>query len=160
QDEGNDNTDYTGNGSNSTGILGTNTPATGTGTTTNFKSRKNQKTYIVDRETSHTSTPQFRVNNLSVSVVLDQKKVSAADLTKWNSQIAAAAGINTVRGDQLQVQTMSMDKNVQALAQSAFKARTTPVAPASPIDLMAAIRYAITLLIVGMALFLAWRSVK
>ena len=92
-------------GSSSTGgILGANTTGTGAattgGTTTssggteNYSENNDQKQNIVDQTTSKTTNPPFSVTNLSVSVGLDQSKVSAAQLPTLRNLIAAATGIN------------------------------------------------------------------
>lgn len=148
-------------GTNSNVIGGTN-PAAGTATsgTRNYKTTDNQTQFIVDTEKTTTQKAPDTVTNLSVSVALDQGVVKAADLPMWTQLISAAAGIQTTRNDRLVVRTTAMDKNIQKQTIAAYTASTTPAGAASSLDIMGIARYALTLLVVGLVLFLAWRSIK
>ena len=103
------------------------------------------------------------MTNLSVSVGLDQSKVSAGQLPTLRSLIAAATGINpavTNSANQLVVARTAMNAQEQKLAQQGLTAQTSPKKAATPLDLMGIIRYVVTLLIVLLVLVFAWRSVK
>jgi flagellar M-ring protein FliF len=158
---------------NTGGILGnpgtTGNPVTGgTNTTTGSGNSKyiekdDQRQNIVDTTHSTTQNPPFTVQSLSVSVGLDQSKVSAAQLPALRSLIAAATGINpnlSNNPNQLVVERTSMDSQIQKLAQQNLTNATNPKPLSSPLDLMAIVRYVVTLLIVGLVLLFAWRSVK
>jgi flagellar M-ring protein FliF len=154
---------YNGSGAASTGILGpTGVPLTGGNNTTpnSYKENSTSANNVIDTTDTKTSNSTPTVTAQSVSVTLDQSLVKAADVAKWQTQLAAAAGILAARGDTLVVQTMPMDKTIQKQAQTAFANATSPKAVATPLDLMGIIRYAVTLLIVGLVLFFAWRSVR
>ncbi len=135
----------------------------GTGTvngTRTYRTSDNQNQYVVDTEKQVVTKAPDTITNLSVSVALDQGVVKTADLPMWNQLIGAAAGIQTTRNDRLVVRTTAMDKNIQKQTIAAFNAATSPQAPASALDIMGIVRYLVTFLIVGLVLFLAWRSVK
>jgi flagellar M-ring protein FliF len=155
-------TKYVTTGSNSpTGILGpgTATPSTG-GASTKLNENQGAASYAQNTRTDHVTNDTPTVKSLSIAAEFDKNVVNSTDLTLWRSLIAAAAGINTARGDQLKVEAMTMDKATQQLAQDQFKHSTTPTTPAAPLDLLAMLRYVVTLLIIGIVLLLAWRSVK
>ncbi|HEY3832715.1 MAG TPA: flagellar basal-body MS-ring/collar protein FliF [Acidimicrobiia bacterium] len=155
------------------GILGSNTTGTGaanngtatstSGGTENYSENNDQTQNIVDQITSKTTNPPFSVTALSVSVGLDQAKVSAAQLPTLRNLIAAATGINpsVANGaDQLVVARTAMNAQEQKLAQQSLSSQTNPKKAATPLDLMGVIRYVVTLLIVLLVLVFAWRSVK
>lgn len=148
-------------GANSNVIGGAN-PAAGTGTpgTRNYTTTDDQTQFIVDTEKTTTQKAPATLTNLSVSVALDQGVVKAADLPMWTQLISAAAGIQTTRNDRLVVRTTAMDKEIQKQTIAAYTASTTTAETANSLDVMGIARYALTLLVVGLVLFLAWRSIR
>ncbi len=171
----NDDTSLTqpaGSGSNSGGILGnptnggtlTGTTGTAGGTgTEKYSEKHDQVTNIVNSTHSMTQNPPFTVTNLSVSVALDQSKVTPGQLPALRNLIGAATGINpniTGGTDQLVVERTPMDPQVQKAAQQSLNAATNTKTPAKALDLMGIVRYIVTLLIIALVLFFAWRSVK
>lgn len=148
-------------GANSNVIGGAN-PAAGTGTpgTRNYTTTDDQTQFIVDTEKTTTQKAPDTLTNLSVSVALDQGVVKAADLPMWTQLISAAAGIQTTRNDRLVVRTTAMDKEIQKQTIAAYTASTTTAETANSLDVMGIARYALTLLVVGLVLFLAWRSIR
>ena len=93
-----------------------------------------------------------------MSVLLDSAVVKPADIaTIWQPSILAAAGIDPTRdgADALKVTTVAFDKT----AQKADAERSSrPRATANPMfDL---IKHFLTLLMIAVVLFFAWRAIK
>jgi flagellar M-ring protein FliF len=147
----------------SNGVLGPGNNGTGTGSTsgpTNYKKDTTQQNNALDTTQITADTPPGTVKKLSVSVLLDNAKVTnPADVTGiWQPQIAAAAGIDPKRdgaiAQAVQVKTVAFDADVLK--------QTTAAAPAAAggnamFDL---IKHVLTLLMIGLILFFAWRAIK
>lgn len=93
-------------GGTSAGAAGTNAniPTYGTGggagSSTNYTNKKNGLGYALDKTVTKTDIAPGAVNKLQVAVVLDQT-VPAAQAANLRNALAAAAGIQPARGDQL-----------------------------------------------------------
>lgn len=150
---------YKGQGSGATGVLGPNgSPLTPSNTTpTDYNHTKTSTEFAVDQVQSTIDRAPGSINKLSVAVLLDNKKVSTADVAKWTQTINAAAGISKQRGDQVAVNLVPFDTTAQKAQEQQQK---TADAAKSQDFLLNAIKYIVTLLIVLMVLFFAWRSVK
>jgi flagellar M-ring protein FliF len=158
-----DTTDYTAPPGNSTGILGPDGKPLASSSTgaTKFKEDKSTSTNLVSTQDTTSDSPGGTVKRLTASVALDQKAVPAGKVATYQSLIAAALGIDTTtRSDSLTVERVPMDKASVALAQQQFHTATTPSTPATPLDMLGILRYVVTLLIIAIVLFLAWRSIK
>ncbi len=153
--------------SNTGGILGTTTGGTavggtGSGGTEKYTSKNDQQQNIVNQTHTQTQNPPFKLKALSVSVALDQSKVTPGELPTLRNLIAAATGLSpnvTTGANQLVVERTPMDPQVQKLAQQSLTGAAN-AKPASSLDLMGIVRYVVTLLIVLLVLIFAWRSVK
>jgi flagellar M-ring protein FliF len=96
-----------------------------------------------------------KVSRLSVAVLLDDKvQVPAAEITNL---VNAAAGIDNQRGDVVSVAAMAFDRSADAAAAEEEKAAE---AAKSKDQMMNLVRTGGVLLIVLVALFLAWRSAR
>jgi flagellar M-ring protein FliF len=96
-----------------------------------------------------------KVARLSVAVLLDDKvQVPPTDITNL---VNAAAGIDSQRGDVVSVQAMAFDRSA---TEAAAKEEKAAAAARSKTQLMNLVRTGGVLLIVLVALFLAWRSAK
>lgn len=158
------NTTLTQNGGNSTqGPLGvgnvTATPVAGSGTS-NYKETDNTVNNAINSSVTDATTPPGTLKRLSVSVLLDNSKtnVTPADVTNiWQPQIANAAGILASRDGANAVQVTAIPFTDDA-KKAAAAATTTPASASNPMfDL---IKHVLTLLMIGLVLFFAWRAIK
>jgi flagellar M-ring protein FliF len=157
-------TDFTGNGAGATnGRLGvgndpngTGNAAGGTGTQTLSEIDETRKNAI-DTSVVTAETPPGEVQRLSVSVLLDSGVVAdpAEVSSKWVPAITNAAGIDPTRdGNQaLQVQTVAFNEEAKAAA-------TAELAPSGANPLFDLIKHVLTILMVGLILFFAWKAIK
>jgi len=151
----------TGSGATTNGQLGIPNTGNAGGTTVNgsgatqYTNDKTQQENALNTEHKDSITPPGTVKTLSVSVLFDSSSVSAADAVNiWKPQVAAAAGIDTTRGDTVAIQSV-------AFSDEAKKA-SKPASPAAAggnamFDL---IKHVLTLLMIGLILFFAWRAIK
>ena len=96
-----------------------------------------------------------QVSRLSVAVLLDNKvQVAPAEITNL---VNAAAGIDSERGDVVSVQAMAFDRSA---TEAAAKEEKAAAAAESKAQMFSLVRTGGVLLIVLVALFLAWRSAK
>lgn len=116
--------EYTGTGGTATGVLGPDNvqvPAgDGEGT---YTSSSEDVQNAVDKVTEVTSAAPGRVERQSVAVVLDMEPAAGIDLAALEQTLAAAAGIDTARGDTIEVQRLAFDQSAadeaaDALAQA------------------------------------------
>jgi flagellar M-ring protein FliF len=111
---------------------------------------------MADRILTETERAGGTVEGLNVAVMVDEEAVpgGTAELTEL---ISTAAGIDTARGDTITVQATKFDEAVQeAVAEQISGAKSSE----SQGQMLGLVRYVVTLLIVGLVLFLAWRSIK
>ena len=143
------------------GQLGLNgTPGAGGATTTpttGYLKTTTQHQNAVDSKTIQSDIPPGTLKRLSVSVLLDSSVVSAQQVSQvWEPNILAAAGIDPKRDgtNALKVTTVAFDKTAQ-------KAAETQLAAASGTNpLFDLIKHFLTLLMIGVVLFFAWRAIK
>jgi flagellar M-ring protein FliF len=153
------NTDYSGPGGGSTGILGPDGQPLAGGATTpvSYTDQKADQKFALNSIEQIVNAAPGSIKSLSIAALLDSKVVKASDVAKWESLITAAAGIQAKRGDRLEVSTASFDDTAAKEA----KAELAKASAAQSKNMMMSIlRDLVTLLIVGLVLFLAWRSVK
>jgi flagellar M-ring protein FliF len=147
---------FTGPGGSSTGgKLGLDGApvAGGAAGTEKYNKTTNTTKNAFDNTVDHVITPPGKVNRLSVSVLLDDAAVKTPqDLAKFQTQIGAAAGIQTPR-DTLQVATVTFN----TAAQTAANKQLAGGGGNAMFDL---IKHVLTLIMVGMVLFFAWRAIK
>jgi flagellar M-ring protein FliF len=139
------------------GVLGTNgQPAAGAAATgNNYEKDQAERSFAVGKVTEQVKSAPGKVSRLSVAVLLDDKvQVPAAEITNL---VNAAAGIDNGRGDVVSVAAMAFDRSAdEAAAQEEKNAE----AAQSKAQLMNLVRTGGVLLIVLVALFLAWGSAR
>jgi flagellar M-ring protein FliF len=140
------------------GVLGTSgqAPAAGAATTANNYSKNSaERSFAVGKVTEQVKSAPGKVGRLSVAVLLDNKVKVAPD--QINNLVTAAAGLDTKRGDVVSVQAMAFDHSAVDAAAKEQKAAASARGKAQMMNL---VRTVGVLLIVLVALFLAWRSAK
>ncbi len=152
---------------NSSGAAATNGPlgvGAGTGTTvgssttpTSYAKTSTQNQNAVNSTVTNSDIGPGTLKHLSVSVLLDSAVVKPSDIASiWQPQILAAAGIQPQRDgtDALKVTTVAFDKTAQKAQQSQLSAASA----SNPLfDL---IKQFLTLLMICVVLFFAWRAIK
>jgi flagellar M-ring protein FliF len=159
--ESTSNETFTGPGASTAagGVLGTTgqPPAAGAATSTanNYEKAQAERSFAVGKVTEQVKSAPGKVSRLSVAVLLDNKvQIAPAEITNL---VNAAAGINNERGDVVSVQAMAFDRSAN---EAAAKEEKAAAAAESKAQLFNLIRTGGVLLIVLVALFLAWRSAK
>jgi flagellar M-ring protein FliF len=131
--------------------------ATSTTPTTSYQKLTNADQNAVNSTVTNATIPPGTVKHLSVSVLLDNAVVKSGDVaTIWQPTIAAAAGILPSRdgANALKVTTVPFDKTTQKAAQAQLSAASG----SNPLfDL---IKHFLTLLMIGVVLFFAWKAIK
>lgn len=149
---------YTGPGSGAAGVLGPDGTPLATGDQpVDYSNTQAERDFALDRIEETRNEAPGAVERLSVSVLLDSEAVDAGDVQLWEDALAAAAGIDPARGDQLQVQRVAFDQEAREAAAEQLGAAS---AARSQTQLLDIVRTVVTLLIVGLVLFLAWRAIK
>jgi flagellar M-ring protein FliF len=154
--------EYTGAGGTAAGVLGPDNiavPSTGDGTGT-YSSESTDLQNAVNKTTEVISQPAGGVSRQSVAVVVDADAAAALDMADLTATLAAAAGIDTARGDTIAVQRMAFDTTAAAAAQEALDAADAAAAKAEQQDLIrqGAIAGAVLLVVIIGAVVLARRS--
>jgi flagellar M-ring protein FliF len=148
---------FTGTGQVVGGVLGPENvqPAPGAGSNSYDKAQAS-RTYAVGKVTEKAKAAPGKVNRLSVAVVLDESaKTADADAVK--KLVAAAAGIDTTRGDVVEVSTLAFDKTAAEDAAKEFAA----IEAAKKHDAtMSLVRTGVVALIVLLILIYAMRSMR
>lgn len=137
---------------------GTGTAAGPTTPTTEYQKTTTQHTNAVNQVVTNADVPPGTVKHLSVSVLLDSAVVKPTDIaTVWQPNILAAAGIQTARdgANALKVTTVAFDKTAQKAEQTQLAAAAS--GSNAMFDL---IKHFLTLLMIGVVLFFAWRAIK
>ncbi len=110
---------YAGAGAPVGGVLGPDNiggTASGSGKNTYSKEEDNL-TNAVGTVKEKTTTAPGQVRRLSVAVLLDAKSAGGVDTTQLSSLVSAAAGLDTKRGDVVQVSQMAFDTTAATAAQ-------------------------------------------
>ena len=79
------------------------------GSNSNYQRKSTQTDFGVDKTVQHTKVAPGQVNRLSVGLVLD-KSVPPAQVAQIKNAVSAAAGIDTTRGDVLNVSQVAFAK--------------------------------------------------
>jgi flagellar M-ring protein FliF len=131
------------------------TLVTGQGNKT-FTETETTRENAVNATVTDAVTPPGTVNRMSVSVVLDSAAIPAEQVATWEPQIANAAGIDTARDGANAVQVTSLPFTEEA--KEATKPDTGGAAGSNALfDL---VKHVLTLLMIGVVLFFAWRAIK
>ena len=140
------------------GVLGTGGQAPAAGAAAdanNYQKEQSDRSFAVGKVTEQVKSAPGRVSRLSVAVLLDDKvQVAAAEITNL---VNAAAGIDSQRGDVVSVQALAFDRSATEAAEKEEKAAAAAKTKAQMMNL---VRTGGVLLIVLVALFLAWRSAR
>ncbi len=137
------------------GTAGAVTAPVGTGTG-NYTQNQSTQSCETNTQTQTVQQAPGTVQVQSVSVLVNKSAVPAAvSLTALQNGVAAAAGINTARGDTLAFSAMPFNT---AAAQKAAAAAKAAQAAASKQAMGSLIRTGVVLLAVALVLFLLWRA--
>jgi len=149
---------FTGSPGGATGLLGPDGTPVDTGETpTVYEKTETVLENAVDEVTSTINEAPGRLERMSVSVLLDSEVVTTGDVADWEDAISAAAGIDATRSDTLNVALMEFDTEALAAVEAQLKGAA---ADQSKDSMLGMIKSIVTLLIVGIVLFLAWRAIK
>lgn len=141
------------------GVLGTTGGQTATqgaaSSANSYQKDTSDQSFAVGKVTEQVKSAPGSVNRLSVAVLVDTKvKAAPAELS---SLVSAAAGIDSKRGDVVTVSQLAFDHTA---ADAATKEQKAAAADKAKAQLLGLIRTVGVLLIVLVALFLAWRSAR
>jgi len=143
------------------GVLGTTngqaqTATQGAASSANsYEKDSSDQSFAVGKVTEQVKSAPGSVNRLSVAVLVDNKvKAAPAELS---SLVSAAAGIDAKRGDVVTVSQLAFDHSE---ADAAAKEQKAAAAEKAKTQLLGLVRTVGVLLIVLVALFLAWRSAR
>ncbi len=153
----NNNQSYTGTGTPPGGTAGTITGTSGTGNGTYTNTQQTQ-TCETNQETKTVQQAPGTVESQSVAVLVNSKAIpKGLSLSALQAGVAAAAGIDTARGDQLAFSSMPFST---AAAQAAAKDAAAGTAADKKQAMGALIKTAVVFLVIAVVLFLLWRSAK
>jgi flagellar M-ring protein FliF len=149
---------FTGAAAAAAGNLGiTGTPAAGTGSTPeSYSKSQSQTTNALNQVEEEVQQAPGSINKLSVAVLLDSSAVKPSDVANWTKQIQTAVGYDAKRGDSVQVTTVPFSAEAQKVA----KQQLSAAKGASGGGMMDLVRTVVTLAIVALVLFFAWRAIK
>jgi flagellar M-ring protein FliF len=148
---------YTGSGGNtSTGVLGPDNIQVPSGATNGtYRKQASARQNAVDKVTELRDAAPGAVVKQSVAVLVDAKTSAALPAGEIQRLVGAAAGIDATRGDTVVVSQMPFDGTAQQAAQ---KALADAAATEQRGQWMSMAKTAGLVLLVGVLLFLAWRS--
>jgi len=148
---------FKGPSSAAAGVLGVNgTPAGAASGNEVYSKTTNQNTNALNQVETEVQQAPGKINRLSVAVLLDSSVVKPADVANWTKQIQAAVGYSAKRGDIVQVTPVPFSKTAQQAAKQQLQAASGS-GSSSMVDLA---RNIVTLLIIALVLFFAWRAIK
>ncbi len=156
--------EYTGGATDgATGVLGPDNiavPSDTTGSTGTYSSTSEDVTNAVNKATEVTRSAPGALQRQSVSVLVDQAVASSLNLADLQAAVAAAAGIDTERGDVLSVQRMAFDTTAAQAATEALAAADEQAAAQAREDTIrqVGIAVAIALLVVVVLAVVGRRS--
>ncbi len=133
------------------GQMGPTTTSNGSNGTYNKSSQTSDNP--VDTTVEHRETAPGGVRNLHVGVVLDAATARTIDPAQVQSLIASAVGINTQRGDTIDVSTMPFDRSSEKAAKAEIAAAKSADAHAKQMNLL---RNGGLILLIALIVLLAW----
>jgi len=142
------------------GQLGSPNPATAgasAGAGSGYSLQETQKANAVNKEVSTTNKATGTVKRQSVAVIVNDAKVTEAQLPALQQIVSSAAGIDAARGDTVAVSLVPFDKTVQAQLEKSLKEHSPPAQDAP--YMVYAIGGVLALLIAG-ATFMVLRRRK
>jgi flagellar M-ring protein FliF len=153
----NSNQSYTGTGTPPGGTAGTITGTSGTGNG-NYTNTQQTQTCETNQQTKTVQQAPGTVESQSVAVLVNSKAIpKGLSLASLQKGVAAAAGIDTARGDQLAFSAMPFNS---AAAAQAAKAAAAGSSADKKQAMGALIKEAVVFLIIAVVLFLLWRSAR
>jgi len=148
---------YSGTGTPPGGTAGTITAATGSSPGTYNNTQQSQQCET-DQQTKTVQQAPGTVESQSVAVLVNSKSIpKGLSLANLQKGVAAAAGIDTARGDQLAFSSMPFNT---AAAQQAAKAAAAGSSANQKQALGSLIKTGVVFLVIAVVLFLLWRSAK
>lgn len=135
----------------------TNDAVTGVDGNTDYLKDEASRTYALDRTVSQTVKVPGTVTRLSVAVLVDDAAVTEEQVDAIKEMVATAAGIDADRGDTVTITRLPFDTSMITEAENAAKAED---AAASQAQIMSMARTGAIILVIVIALFLAYRSAK
>ncbi|HWE56921.1 MAG TPA: flagellar basal-body MS-ring/collar protein FliF [Acidimicrobiales bacterium] len=152
----NTNETYSGAGAPATGGTAGTIIANSSSGTGNYKNTSTNQTCTTSTETQTVQQAPGTLKSQQVAVLVNSKAIPAGvNLSALQSGVAAAAGIQTARGDQLAFSTMPFNQTEATQAAAAAKA----AAAANKSKAMSSlIRTGVVFFIIILVLFLIWRS--
>ncbi|HEY7948620.1 MAG TPA: flagellar basal-body MS-ring/collar protein FliF [Acidimicrobiales bacterium] len=149
------NQSFTGTGTPPGGAAGTVVGGTTNGPG-NYTNTQDTETCETNQQTKTVQQAPGTVVSQSVAVLVNSKAIpKGMSLTALQKGVAAAAGINTTRGDSLAFSSMPFNS---ASAKQAAKAAAAGAAATSKQAMSSLIKSAVVFLIIAVVLFLLWRS--
>ncbi|WP_019148389.1 flagellar basal-body MS-ring/collar protein FliF [Timonella senegalensis] len=113
--------EYTGTGSNATGVLGPDNIAVPNGDSNGrYTNTAVEKANSVDKITEHTKTAPGTVRRQSVSVAVSAAAAQSLNMQDVEDMVASAAGIDAKRGDTVLVTRLAFDDTAALAAQEAL----------------------------------------
>jgi flagellar M-ring protein FliF len=156
--------EYTGTGNGgATGVLGPDNiavPGDGANGNGTYSSTNEDVTNAVNKATETTRSAPGALQKQSVSVLVDQAAAGGINMADLQAAVAAAAGVDTERGDTLSVQRMAFDTTSAQAAEQALAAADAQAAAEQRSDMIRQIAVAagIVLLVVVVMIVLGRRS--
>jgi len=147
---------FNGTSAAATGVLGQNQLPTTNGNSSYTKTATQQQN-AVDKATTSTKTAPGSVARQSVSVLLDTNKAKSVNLATMQQQVAAAAGIDTARGDTVRVSRVPFDTTV---AQQQAAQLKSAASDQRLHNLLGVLKTLGTLVAVGVGLLLGYRRLR
>lgn len=148
---------YNGAGAGAGGALGQTfpTPATGTGGNSGaYNKTKRTANNSIDKVVEHTDTAPGTVQRLTVAVVLDAANAANVSTSQIQSLVSTAAGIDTTRGDAVQVDAVPFDTTAATEAKTEIAKAAAAQQRAQYVSIGKQAGFA---LLVLMILLIAWR---
>lgn len=113
--------------------------------------------YALDRTVQQTVKVPGEITRLNVAVLIDESAVAPEQLAEIQTMIATAAGIDVDRGDQVTITRMPFDNSATEEAEALAVAEASAQ---SKEQMMGLIRTGVIVLVIVIALFLAYRSAR
>jgi flagellar M-ring protein FliF len=150
---------YSGNGANAGGTLGQILPTAiaTSGTTGGYQREQSTKNNTLNETVTKTDTAPGGVKRMTVAVVLDTKTAGALNTGTVQQLVANAVGLDTTRGDTVQVDALPFDTTAAADAAKALAAADAAAKTTQYLEIGKKAGIALLILII---LFLATRRKK
>jgi flagellar M-ring protein FliF len=150
---------YTGTGSTApTGALGPDgAPMVAEPPTTDYDKKERDRQYAVDKVTKSVTTAPGAVERLSIAVLLDDSVEAEYGTGEIERLVAAAAGLDTARGDTVEVTRLAFNRSADTEAQKELDAAAAAAKSAQTMNL---IRTAVILFVILLVLILAYFSMR